>query len=104
VVEAGAGAEVVATAEGEGSSKRDCLATILTLSVIPLSEDWLLAYRNRAQKAVRLAAAASTLADMNVVPFLTNQFNNMRALTDKCLQMTKSMTYIDPNSLGGSCQ
>jgi hypothetical protein len=90
--------------DGEGSSKRDCLATVLTLSVIPLSEDWIPAYRNPAQQVVSLAVAASTLADMNAVPFLTNQFNNMRALTDKCLQMTKSMTYIDPNSLGGSCQ
>lgn len=103
-MEAGAGAEVVATAEGEGSSKRDCLATILTLSVIPLAEDWIPAYRNPAQQVVRLAVAASTLADRNAVPFLTNQFNNMRVLSDKCLQMTKSMTYIDPNSLGGSCQ
>jgi hypothetical protein len=33
------------------------------------------------------------------MPFLTSEFNNMRALTDKYLQMTKSMTYIDPNFL-----
>jgi hypothetical protein len=66
----------------------------------PLSEDWLSAYRNQAQQAVRLAAvAASTPADKSAMPFLTNEFSNMRALTDKYLQMTKSMTYIDPNSL-----
>ena len=35
----------------------------------------------------------------SAMPFLTNEFSNMRALTDKYLQMTKSMTYIDPNSL-----
>jgi hypothetical protein len=76
------------------------LATILTLSVISLSEDWLSAYRNQAQQVVRLAAvAASTPADKNAEPFLTNEFNNMRALKDKYLQMTKSRTYIDPNSL-----
>jgi len=76
------------------------LATILTLSVISLSEDWLSAYRDQAQQVVRLAAvAASTPADKNAEPFLTNEFNNMRALKDKYLQMTKSRTYIDPNSL-----
>ncbi len=72
------------------------MATILTLSVISLSEDWLSAYRNQAQQVVRLAAvAASTPADKNAEPFL----NKMRALTDKYLQMRKSRTYIVPNSL-----
>ena len=76
------------------------MATILTLSVISLSEDRLSAYPNQAQQAVRLAAvAASTPADKNAEPFLTNELNNMRALTDKYLQMTKSRTYIDPNFL-----
>jgi hypothetical protein len=66
----------------------------------PLSDEWLSAYRNQAQQAVRLAAvAASTPADKSAVPFMNNEFNNMRALADKYLQMTKSMTYIDPNSL-----
>ncbi len=67
---------------------------------VPLGDDWLSAYRNQAQQAVRLAGvAASTPADQNTVPFLNNEFSTMRALTDKYLQMTKSMTYIDPNSL-----
>ena len=67
---------------------------------VPLADDWLSADRNQAQQAVRLAAvAASTPADKSAVPFLNNEFNNMRALTDKYLQMTKSMTFIDPNSL-----
>jgi hypothetical protein len=56
---------------------------------VPLSDDWLSAYRNQTQRAVRLAAvAASTPADKSAVPFLNNEFNNMRALTDKYLQMT----------------
>ena len=67
---------------------------------VPLSDDWLSAYRNQTQQAVRLAAvAASTPADKSAVPFLNNEFNNMRALTDKYFQMAKSMTYIDPDSL-----
>ena len=67
---------------------------------VPLADDWLSAYRNQAQQTVRLAGvAASTPADKSTVPFLNNEFNTMRALTDNYLQMTKSMTYIDPNSL-----
>jgi len=49
---------------------------------------------------VRLAAVgASTPADNNAEPFLTNEFNNTRALTDQYLPITKFRTYIDPNSL-----
>jgi len=66
----------------------------------PLAEDWLTAHRAQAQQALRLASlAANTDADKNVFPFLSNEFNNMRALSDKYLQMSKSMTYIAPGSL-----
>jgi hypothetical protein len=66
----------------------------------PLSEDWLAGYRAQAQTALRLAlVAANTTADKNALPLLTNEFNNMGKLSDKYLQMTKSMTYIAPNSL-----
>jgi hypothetical protein len=66
----------------------------------PLADDWLNAYRNQAQQAVRLASvAASTPADKNALPFVNNEFTNMQKLTDKYLQATKSMNYIDPNSL-----
>jgi hypothetical protein len=67
---------------------------------IPLGEDWLTANRAQAQQALRLASlAASTDADKNAYPFLSNEFNNMRQLSDKYLQMSKSMTYIAPGSL-----
>src|SRR5277367_750702 len=66
----------------------------------PLSEEGLAAYRDQARKALRLASVAvTTPADQNVLPFLTNEFNNMQQLSDNYLQMTKSMTYIEPNSL-----
>jgi hypothetical protein len=66
----------------------------------PLSADGLAAYRDQARKALRLASVAvSTPADKNVLPFLTNEFNNMQQLSDKYLQIAKSMTYIEPNSL-----
>jgi hypothetical protein len=66
----------------------------------PLGEDWLTAYRARAQQALRLASVAvNTSADKSALPFVTNEFNNMSKLSDKYLQMSKSRTYIAPNSL-----
>lgn len=66
----------------------------------PLAEDWLAGSRAQAQQALRLASlSASTPADKSVLPFLTNEFNNMRSLSDKYLQLTVSRTYIAPNSL-----
>jgi hypothetical protein len=67
---------------------------------LPLSEQWLGPFRSQAREAVRLASVAiSTDSDKNVYPFVVNEFNNMKTLTDKYLQMTKSMNYIDPSSL-----
>ena len=66
----------------------------------PLADDWLAAYRNQAQQAVRMAAVAvSTPSDKNAFPFVTNELNNMQALTNKYLQITKNMEYLDPNAL-----
>jgi len=66
----------------------------------PLTEDWLAASRAQAQQALRLASvSASTTADKSALPYLTNEFNNMRSLSDKYLKLTASRTYIEPNSL-----
>jgi hypothetical protein len=66
----------------------------------PLSEDWLKTNRAQAQRALRLASLAiNTTSDKSVFPFLTNEFNNMRALNDKYIQMSVARTYIDPSSL-----
>jgi len=66
----------------------------------PIAEDWLTANRTQAQQALRLASlAVNTPSDKNVLPFLAKEFNNMRDLSDKYLQMTKSRTYIAPGSL-----
>jgi hypothetical protein len=66
----------------------------------PLGEDWLAAYHAQGLTALRLASVAvNNTADKNALPFLTNEFNNMGKLSDKYLQMTKSLTYIAPDSL-----
>lgn len=66
----------------------------------PLTGDWLTGRRAEAQQALRLASlAVSTTSDKNALPFLTNEFNNMSALSNKYLQMNLVMTYIAPTSL-----
>lgn len=65
-----------------------------------LNQSWHAANRARAQQALRLASLAiSTPSDKNVFPFLTNELNNMAALSDKYLQMSLARTYIDPKSI-----
>jgi len=67
----------------------------------PITEDWISFERTQAERVVRLATvAASTTADKNAAPFLNNEFNNMRALSDKYLQIAASRTYIPTDSLG----
>jgi len=66
----------------------------------PLSAEWLDAFRRNAQQSLRLAeVAATTDMDHKAFPYLQNEFNNMGALSDKYMQMTKSMNYIAPDSL-----
>jgi hypothetical protein len=68
----------------------------------PITENWIAANRAQAQQSLRLASVAvNTTSDKNVFPFLTNEFNNMRNLSDKYLQMATARTYIPPRSLDG---
>lgn len=67
---------------------------------VPLATGWLDNYQAQAQDALRMASVAvSTSADRNAYPVLVNEYNNMKSLSDKYVGMTKSMDYIDPNSL-----
>ncbi len=67
----------------------------------PVTEDWIASYRDQARKGLRLVeVAASTDADKNVFPLLTNVFNNMNALSERFLEATRTRTYIPPDSIG----
>jgi hypothetical protein len=67
---------------------------------VPLATGWLDNYQAQAQEALRMASVAiSTDGDKNAYPVLINEYNNMKSLSDKYVGMTKSMDYIDPNSL-----
>jgi hypothetical protein len=66
----------------------------------PLRGDWLGTFQTRAQQSLRLAAlAVNTDSDKSVMPFLTNEFNNMSKLSDKFVQKTKSMSYFGSDAL-----
>jgi hypothetical protein len=66
----------------------------------PLRADWLNALKAQAQQSLRLAGlAVSTDSDRNVMPFLTNEFNNMSQLSDKYVQKTVSMSYFGRDAL-----
>ena len=66
----------------------------------PLSDEWLGAFKRQAQTGLRQAqVAASTDMDQQVLPLMSNELNNMSALSDKYLQKTKSMEYFAPDSL-----
>jgi hypothetical protein len=66
----------------------------------PLGDEWLGALAAQAQQSLRLASVAiNTDSDKSAYPYLLNQFNNMKNLSDKYLQMTKGMNYIAPNAL-----
>jgi hypothetical protein len=66
----------------------------------PLGEDWLGDLAAQARQTLRLASVAiNTDSDKNAYPMLANEFNNMKNLSDKYVQMTKSMNYFAPDSL-----
>jgi hypothetical protein len=66
----------------------------------PLSDEWLGNFRRQIESSLKqVEAAASTDMDHQALPLLTNEFNNMNALTDKYLKITASRNYLAPNSL-----
>jgi len=66
----------------------------------PLSDEWLSAFKRQSQTALRQAQVAiSTDMDQQVFPLLSNELNNMIALSDKYLQKTAKLDYIAPDSL-----
>jgi hypothetical protein len=66
----------------------------------PINESWLAPLRDQAATNLRLASvAASTDSDRSALPLLTNEFNNMKQLSDKYVAKRQSASYIAPASL-----
>jgi hypothetical protein len=57
-------------------------------------------YRAQAQQAVRLATvAANTDSDRSAAQLVTNEFENMKRLSDKISAKAASLSYIDPDEI-----
>src|SRR5215467_2964744 len=66
----------------------------------PVTEDWVGAFRVQAQQNLRLVSLAmSTESDRNAQQLLTNEFNNMKKLSDRFVEANKSRTYVPANAL-----
>ena len=66
----------------------------------PIQEDWLENYRGRAFTSLRLASvAASTDSDRSAVQLLSNELDNMKALSVKLLAERKMMHIVSPENL-----
>jgi len=66
----------------------------------PVTEDWAASFRGQAQQSLRLVSvAASTDADRNALRLLTNEFNNMKKLSDRFVEANQSRTYVPPTAL-----
>jgi len=66
----------------------------------PVTEDWMSVFIGQTQQNLRLVSvAASSEADRNALQLLTNEFNNMKALSDRFVEANRSRNYIPPNAL-----
>jgi len=66
----------------------------------PIQEDWLESYRGHASTSLGLASvAASTDSDRRAVQLLSDEFGNMKALSDKLLAERKTMHVVSPENL-----
>ncbi|HEY2547460.1 MAG TPA: hypothetical protein VGI46_15430 [Candidatus Acidoferrum sp.] len=67
---------------------------------IPVTSDWTDLYRSPAQTNLHLASvAAETDSDRNAYQLLSNEFENMRKLSDRVVAQHDSQTYASPDAL-----
>jgi len=66
----------------------------------PIGDDWIALYRGPALRNLRLASvAASTDSDRNAYQLLSNEFDNMKKLSDRFLAAHTAQNYLPPDSL-----
>jgi hypothetical protein len=66
----------------------------------PVTEDWMTNFSDEAQHNLRMASvAASSESDRNALQLLTNEFKNMKALSDRFVEANKSRTYVRNDAL-----
>ncbi len=65
----------------------------------PVTENWVDNYRARAERSLRLVSlAVSTDHDRSAFQLLTNEFNNMKKLSDRFVEAGKGRVYVSPRS------
>jgi hypothetical protein len=66
----------------------------------PITSDWMTSFSDRAQHNLRLASiGASSESDKNAFQLLTNEFNNMKQLSDRFVKANESRTYTRTDAL-----
>jgi hypothetical protein len=66
----------------------------------PITGDWMTSFSGRAQHNLRLVSvAASTESDKHAFQLFTNEFNNMKQLSDRFVDANKSRAYIRTDTL-----
>jgi hypothetical protein len=114
---AGSGANTATTVAGEKSefSKEFLRAGIEEMAMIrewrtaltnavqngfPIGDDWMIIYREPALRNLRLAAvAASTDPDRSAYQLLSNEYDNMKKLSDRFVAAHTAQNYMPPDSL-----
>jgi len=114
---AGSGANTATTVAGEKSEfSREFLRagieemamirewrTALTNAVqngFPIGDDWMIIYREPALRNLKLAAvAASTDPDRSAYQLLSNEYDNMKMLSDRFVAAHTAQNYMPPDSL-----
>ena len=94
--------EFLATAIEAMSQLREWHATLKSAIErgYPINEEWIDPLRRQAQQNIKLAGVnASTSADQNLLPFLSNAFNDVNTLSEEYVKMTKNMEYMAANTL-----
>jgi hypothetical protein len=67
---------------------------------IPIGDDWMAIYRGPALRNLRLASvAASTDSDRSAYQLLSNEYDNMKKLSDRFVAAHTAQDYLPPDSL-----
>jgi hypothetical protein len=66
----------------------------------PVTNEWMTSFSDRAEYSLRLVSVtASTDSERKTLELITNEFNNMKKLSDRFVEAKKSRRYMPTNSL-----
>jgi hypothetical protein len=66
----------------------------------PITEEWMTSFSDRAQNDLRLVSVTvSTASERDALNLLTNEFKNVKELSDRFVEANKSRRYVPANSV-----